>query len=334
MDVTIFVVDQVADFGLATVVEAFRTANLLRGELDSAPEPWHVRVASPGPGVRSGHGNLVPTTPLAELPAELGTIVVPALELYDAEGVVELVSAASNTAVLEHISLARQAGAPVAGACTGTFFLAESGVLDGIPATTSWWLGPAFRRRYPRVELEEGRTLCRSGAVTTAGAALSHLDLALALIAGQSPTLAELVARFFVVGDRRTQVAVPEFVARGNSLVAAYERWVRDHIAEQFRITDAARALDVTVRSLQRATRAEIGMSPRDFANEIRLERATHLLRNTTLTVDTVAARVGYLNAGTLRLLFRRRRHRTLAEVRASPLTWEAGPVHSASGGQ
>ncbi len=327
MDVAVFVVDGVADFGLAAVVEVFRTANLLLDELDTAPDPWRVRTVSPGTGVRSGHGNLVPTTPLSELPADIGTIVVPALELYDAEGVIGLVTAARNDVVLERISAAQQRGAHVAAACTGTFFLAESGVLDGGSATTSWWLGPVFRRRYPQVELEEGRVLCRSGTITTAGAALSHLDLALAMVAAQSPALAELVARFFLVGDRRTQVALPEFVARGNSLVAAYERWVRDHIADQFQISDAAHSLGVTVRSLQRATRAEIGMSPRDFANEIRLERATYLLRNTTLTVDAVAARVGYLNAGTLRSLFRRRRHRSLAEVRASPLSWEGALV-------
>ncbi|MBB5912833.1 transcriptional regulator GlxA family with amidase domain [Nocardia transvalensis] len=323
MDVAVLAVDGVADFGLAAVLEAFHTANLLLGELDSAPEPWQVRVVSTGTSVRSGHGQLVPTTPLPELPGDIGLLVVPAVLITDADGLIDLVSSAPSRGVLERISAAERDGAHLAAACTGTFYLAESGVLDGIPATTSWWLGPAFRRRYPRVELDEERILCRAGQVTTAAAVLSHIDLALAVIAAQSPALAELVSRFFLVGDRRVQVAIPELVARGDSLVAAFERWVRDSIAEQFRIADAAAALGVTVRSLQRATQAEIGMSPRDFVNEIRLERATHLLRNTTLTVDAVAARVGYLNPGTLRSLFRRRRRRSLAEVRASPLSWE-----------
>ncbi len=109
----------------------------------------------------------------------------------------------------------------------------------------------------------------------------------------------------------------------GDSLVADFERWVRDYIAEQFSITQVARSLGVTLRSLQRATHAEIGMSPRDFVNEVRLERATQLLHSTSFTVDAVATRVGYLNAGTLRSLFRRRRGRTTADVRASPLVWE-----------
>jgi transcriptional regulator GlxA family with amidase domain len=329
MNVDVFVVDRVADFGLAAVLEAFSIANSLLGDLDTAPAPWQVRTVSFGDSVLSGHGHTVPTTPLADLSPEIGLMIVPAVLVFDAESLIRLVSAPGSQPVLERISSARADGVHLAAACTGTFFLAEAGVLDGLPATTSWWLGPAFRRRYPRIDVNEGRTLCRGRHVTTAGASLSHLDLALSLIAAQSPALAELVARYLVAGDRRTQIefAIPAVIARGDSLVAAFERWVRDHIAEQFQLADAARLLGVTVRSLQRATQAEIGMSPRDFVNEIRLERATHLLRTTSLTIDTVAAKVGYLNAGTLRDLFRRRRGRTLAEVRASPLSWESAPV-------
>jgi transcriptional regulator GlxA family with amidase domain len=324
MDVAVFVQDGVADFGLAAVLEAFGTANSLRDELESAPEPWHLRVVSTGDQVCSAYGHLVPTTPVADLPDGFDLMIVPALRVLDADALIEAVSAPANRSVLELMSQAHESGAHLAAACTGTFYLAESGVLDGLNATTSWWLGPAFRRRYPRIELDEGQVLCRTDRLTTAGASLSHLDLALSLIAASSPALAELTAKYMVVGERRPQAdsVIPEVLARHNSLVAAFERWVRDHIAEQFRIADAAHQLGVTERSLQRATQAEIGMSPRDFIHDVRLERATHLLRTTTLTVDSVSVKVGYLNAGTLRSLFRRRRGRTIAEVRSSRFSW------------
>ncbi|NNH73222.1 helix-turn-helix domain-containing protein [Nocardia uniformis] len=329
MDVAVFVVDGVADFGLAAVLEAFSTANSLVEEFDPAPAVWRIQTVSLGDSVRSGHGHTVPTTRLANMSAGIDLIIVPAVLVFDAESLIRLVSAPAGRPVLERILRARTEGASLAAACTGTFFLAEAGVLDGVQATTSWWLGPAFRNRYPRIVVDEGPVLCRAGRITTAGAALSHLDLALSLIAARSPALAELTSRYLVAGYGRTQIefAVPEVIARGDSLVAAFERWIRDHIAEQFQITDAARQLNVTPRSLQRATRTEIGMSPTDFVNEIRLQRATHLLRTTALTIDSVAAKVGYLNAGTLRSLFRRRRGRTIADVRSSPLTWDSASI-------
>ena len=73
-------------------------------------------------------------------------------------------------------------GATLAAACIGTFVLAESGLLDHHQATTSWWLAPLFRKRYPSVMVDESNMLVRSGKFVTAGAALSHIDLALWLI--------------------------------------------------------------------------------------------------------------------------------------------------------
>ncbi|MEU2042996.1 GlxA family transcriptional regulator [Nocardia niwae] len=328
MNVVVFVVDGVADFGYAALLETFNTANAVRAELPGPPEPWRVRTASFGTTVRSGHGNTVPTIPLDELGDEFEQMIVPAVNVLEATALIDLVSAPASRPVLERLITARDRGVHLAGACTGTFFLAEAGVLDGSPATTSWWLGPSFRRRYPRVELDEGRTLCRGRGVSTAGAALSHMDLALSLIAGTSPALAERAMRYLAVGAGRPQreFIVPEIIARGDSVTAAFERWVRAHLGENFRISHAARAIGVTERSLQRATHAELGMSPTEFVHDIRLERAVHLLRTTSLTVDAVAAKVGYLNAGTLRGLFRRRRGMSISEIRMTRVSYRVPP--------
>ncbi|MEV0107743.1 AraC family transcriptional regulator [Nocardia sp. NPDC050799] len=121
-------------------------------------------------------------------------------------------------------------------------------------------------------------------------------------------------------------------VARGSSLIAGYERWVRDHLSEQFLIATAARELGVTERSLQRAPRAALGMSPKDFADDIRLDRATRLLRSGGLTVGSVAREVGCLNASALRTLARRRRGLSLAEIRTHRLPWEGDSSGSGGG--
>src|SRR5438034_1083754 len=70
----------------------------------------------------------------------------------------------------------------MAAACIGTFVIAESGLLDHHHATTTWWLAPLFRKRYPHVLLDESNMIVKSGRFVTAGAALSHIDLALWLV--------------------------------------------------------------------------------------------------------------------------------------------------------
>lgn len=315
-------VDGVADFGLGALLGAFGTANALRKELQNPPAPWNVRMVSLGTSVRSGSGNLVPTTPLRDVSEPFDALAVAAVDLLEPEPLVELVSDPAHACLLEHIRSARARGVHLAAACTATFFLAESGVLDGSPATTSWWLGACFRGRYPQVELDESCILCHGDRITTAGASLSHMDMALSLVYRTSPELAERAMRYLTVGTRVSQApyVISEVVARGNPLIVGYERWVRDHISEQFLIAAAARELGVAERSLQRATRAALGMSPKDFADDIRLDRATQLLRAGELTVGAVAREVGYVNASALRALARRRRGLSLGEIRAHRL--------------
>src|SRR5262249_2768735 len=81
-------------------------------------------------------------------------------------------------------------GALMTAACIGTLVVAESGLLDREHATTTWWLAPLFRQRYPDVLLEDSRMVVQSGRVVTAGAALGHMDLALWLVRRESPQLA------------------------------------------------------------------------------------------------------------------------------------------------
>ena len=63
----------------------------------------------------------------------------------------------------------------VTAACIGTFVLAESGLLDHQRATTTWWLAPLLRRRYPKALLDESNMIVESERFVTAGAALSHM---------------------------------------------------------------------------------------------------------------------------------------------------------------
>jgi transcriptional regulator GlxA family with amidase domain len=316
MRVAVFAVDGMFDSGLTVILDILGTANVLSAQTGLPAAPFQVQTTGLGTSARTGNGLVLATTPWREVAADPPDVaVMPAVGLRPPD---EIIGAVRGHGVLRAVNALCESGSGMAAACSGTFFLAEAGVLDGLPATTSWWLGPAFRSRYPRVDLDESRTLAIAGNITTAGAAFAHLDLALSLVHRISPVLADLTARYLVLGDRPSQAAaaLPALLAAGDPTVAAFERHIREHLSGPIRVEEAARDIGVSERTLQRATAATLGMSPVRFVQEVRLEQAVHLLRTTTQTPDAIAAAVGYADAGTLRSLVRRRRNTTLAALR------------------
>lgn len=312
MRIAVLVVDGMFDSGLSTVLDVLATANDFRDDL--VVPPFQVDIVGLAETARTGHGLRLATTPITALPAQPDLVITPAVPH---RGPDEVVAAVRDHPALDWLRETAGRGAAMAAACSGTFFLAEAGLLDGRLATTSWWLGPAFRSRYAAVRLDERLTLAEADGVTTAGAAFAHIDLVLSLVAARSGALAERVARHLLIGDRPSQAAfaVPAQVASADPVVKAFERWVRDHLAGPLRISDAAAAIGLSERALQRTTSAVLGLSPIAFVHEIRLDQATFLLRTRRVTPEQVAREVGYQNVSTLRALVRRRRSATLTEL-------------------
>src|SRR6202035_941617 len=98
----------------------------------------------------------------------------------------------------------------------------------------TWWLSPLFRQRYPRVRLDESSIIVQSHALVTAGAALGHMDLPLALVRRASPELANLTARYLVVDERTSQsiYSIPDHLAHADPLIRRFERWSRRRLTE------------------------------------------------------------------------------------------------------
>src|SRR5580693_347917 len=307
MRVYVLALQGVFDTGLATVLDAFRTANELAEMSGMAAPRFAVRVIGLRRRVATAQGMTVPVEPAG--PGVPDWVVVPAIGAKMPE---PLVRALARPEVGEAAALLRRwarQGALTAAACIGTFVLAESGLLDRQTATTTWWLAPLFRRRYPAVELQESHMIVRSGRVITAGAALSHMDLALWLVRQASPTLAALTARYLIVDTRPSQssYALTDHLVHADPLVERFETWARTRLAQGFSLDEAARAVGASKRTLARRLRAVLGRTPLSYFQGLRVERAVHLLKTTDRSVDQIAAQVGYAEGVTLRTLLRRR---------------------------
>ncbi|MGW1726577.1 GlxA family transcriptional regulator [Streptomyces sp. NPDC002306] len=317
MDVAVLAYDGVFDSGLASLLDVLEGANGMRHEIPEPPPAWNVSTVGFRRRIRTGAGHVVETRPVGTV-VDADLLLVPALAERRPDALIAHVSGPDSSSVRRMVAATRERGTPVASACTGTFLLAESGVLDGRRATTSWWLAPYFRKRYPAVVVDESRMVTTSEGVTTAGAAFGHVDLALAIVRMSSPAVADLVARYLVIDERPSQAAytISAALAQSDPVLAEFERWARVHLDEPISIAQGARAIGVSERTLQRAVRRTLGTSPVGFVRDLRVERASHLLRTTRLPLELIARKVGYEHANTLRVLLRERTGETARALR------------------
>lgn len=318
MVIFILALDGVFDTGLATLLDAFTTANELSGPAGASRTRFHVRLIGVRKHVKTGQGLIAPVERAKGLPRP-DAVIVPAL---GAKTPATLEAALLRKDVVDAGRLLREwaeQGVLICAACTSSFVVAEARLLDGLPATTSWWLAPYFRARYPLVNLDESRMLVESKQIILAGAALAHLDLALRLIGRSSPALAALAARYLVVDPRPSQAAfiIPHHLVHSDPIVERFEGWARRHLVDGFSLKAAALAVGASERTLARRLRGVLGKSPLSYFQDLRVERAAHLLQTTSDSVEQIAAQVGYADGVTLRVLLRRKIGRSARELRA-----------------
>lgn len=319
MRIFVLALEGVFDTGLATVLDALTTANELARATGIATPGFEIIVAGMRPEVRTALGLQVPVHDVADAPAP-DWVVVPALNRTTTDLLVPSLGRADVIDALDALRTWHSAGAYIGAACTGTFVLAESGLLNGREATTTWWLSPVFRQRYPEVHLDAHRIVVPSGSTVTAGAALSHLDLALWLIRKNSPELAALVGRYLVFDSRPSQsaFAISDHLSHSDPIVERFDRWVREHLDTAIALDDAADALATSKRTLTRRLNEVLGKTPVEYIQDLRIERAVHLLKTSKDSVERIAGQVGYADGVTLRTLLRRRLGKGVRELRAS----------------
>ena len=308
MRIGLVVTDGCFGSGVAALVDILGVANAVRDDVDGSIPPIETVVAGTRRQVATGFGMSITTQRTLRELDDLDVLVVPALGTMTGPATEAALDCATGRSLVRAIRAVDPSAVHFAAACTGVFALAEAGLADGRRATTTWFMVPTFRRRFPEVALDLDSMVVVDGQIITAGAAFAHIDLALTLVRMVSAELAQRVARLLVIDERPSQAAYVAYdqLAHDDPLVLAFERHVRVHLAEPFDVATAAAAIGVTRRTLERKTKQALGVSPLGLVQRLRLQRAEHLRRVSDLSSEQIARRVGYANAATLRAL----RHR------------------------
>ena len=314
--ITQLVFDGVADGPVAVALDILgAAARIVRAGLLQIPKrqlPSRVRLVSiDGKPVRTAAGRELSVDGMFALRG-LGAgdiLVLPGLWMTTPREITAALERPDIARATELVARAAERGVLIAGSCAATFVLAASGVLDGREATTTWWLGPTFAQRFPRITLRTDRMVVASERVLTAGSAFAHADLMLAILAQTvSPSLAHLVARYLLLEERASQsrYMIIDHLRSADPVLQKLERFVNANIHRQLTLEQMARATATSPRTLARRTEHALGTTPVRFAQRLRVAQAVHLLETTRRSVEEIAARVGYADAAAFRRIFRR----------------------------
>ncbi|MDM0022533.1 GlxA family transcriptional regulator [Variovorax saccharolyticus] len=203
-------------------------------------------------------------------------------------------------------------GAWLAANCTGTFILAQTGLLNDRIATTTWWLERQFRLRFPRVDLQMRPVLTEVERLLCAGASASYLLQAIRVVERFcGPAIASQCAKSMLIDVSQTSqtpyLPLLADVAHTDALVHRAQHWLQKNMSGPTRISDLAAELAVSERTLIRRFNAVLDQSPLTYLQNLRIDSARALLEASDLGVDQIAMQVGYTDASSFSRLFRER---------------------------
>lgn len=215
-----------------------------------------------------------------------------------------------NKAATEWLSAHGSTPRLVASHCAGVFALAKAGLLRDKACTTAWYLAQEFRDRYPDIRLNEDKMLQGSANVLTAGAGSANHDLCLEIVAQTAGRhYARLLAKYFLLDGHRDMQSPYAILANhriSDHVVAKAERWIHQHLADDFCVQDIADHVGVSNRTLIRRFRNDIGVSPQALTQSMRIEKSKILLEASDLALPEIVVRVGYSDESAFRRLFAR----------------------------
>lgn len=206
--------------------------------------------------------------------------------------------------------------------CSGAFFLAAAGLLDGRRVTTHWAVADRLAEKFPSVTVEKDAIYVTDGKLRTAAGVTAGLDLALALVEedlGRETAMkvaSQLVMFFKRPGGQMQFSRKSETVPAGRAALQELQRWVAANPGLDHSVASLAARMDISPRHFARLFRAEVGITPATWVEEARVNAARRLLELGNEAPKQVALHCGFADADTLRRAFARHVGVTPAEYR------------------
>lgn len=272
-----------------------------RVSLPDRSAPYEVKVCGVTKTVDAGAFQMRTGYGLRDL-ARADTVIVP--------GVADPTRPISG-ALVKAIRAAAANGTRVASICSGAFVLAAAGLLDGLRATTHWLAAAELARRYPAIDVDADVLYVDNGQILTSAGAAAGLDLCLHMVRrDHGAAVAAEAARLAVMPLERdggqAQSIIHEAPAADGASLEPLLRWLDENQHEKLSLAGIARRAAMSSRSLSRRFRQQTGTTPAQWMFIQRVRRAQQLLETSALSMERIAAEIGFGSTATFRDRFHR----------------------------
>lgn len=295
--VAVLAYDGVNAFELGMAVEVFGLPNM-------GPDWYRVVVCAERTGVplvAGGGVKIIADVGLSFL-RQAGTVIVPGWQNIEA---------LPPDALLNGLRRAHARGTRIASICSGVFVLAAAGLLEGRRVAAHWANAEALALRYPSLHVDPDVLYVDNGDIMSSAGRAAGLDLCVHIVRRDfGPEVANDVARRLVIPAHREggqAQFIPNPVWTESEPLGELRDWVQKHLDGNITIADLAAKARMSRRTFIRRFEEAAGLSPGEWVLQERTARARNLLESTDMSIEQVAAAVGFASADALRHHFRTR---------------------------
>jgi transcriptional regulator GlxA family with amidase domain len=280
--------DQFTLISLASAIEPLRMANQLTGQ-----ELYRWHTFSLG-GERVWASDGMPITPDAAINN------APILDTVIVCGGIGIQSAVTR----EHITWLRaqaRRAKRIGGVCTGSWALAQAGLLDGFDCSVHWEFLAAMQEAFPRVNLSSSLfTLDRDRFTSSGGTA--PMDMMLHLISrDHGHELSAAISDMFVYERIRNEqdhqrVPLKHMLGTHQPKLQEIVALMEANLEEPIDLDELANYVGLSRRQLERLFQKYLKSSPSRYYLKLRLIRARQLLKQTSISIVELSVVCGFVS--------------------------------------
>ena len=224
-----------------------------------------------------------------------------------------------NSQLIPYLQRLANTKADIASNCSGAFFLAKAGLLDGKIATTHWGYASKFKADFPLVDLQENQfvtqskseSTTQSGTIFCAAGGSAFYDLGLLLIERYcGREISTQVAKTQIIdskrGNQNSYTNVTLHKPHSDQLVKQVQEFIEGNFKQPIQVSSLAAMVNITPRTLNRRFQSCVAMRPIEYIQAVRIEQAKRLLESGDVTIKSLAHQVGYDDISSFTRLFKR----------------------------